>query len=119
MRLGIVVVAMLLMAGCTGCQSDSQVEEDREAKDLMQGVWVDAETEDLTFRVSGDTIFYADSTSMPAYFKVVGDILVLRVHLKAAFDAQSVAACSVFLADHTIHISSTHLSPQTVPASPA
>ena len=77
MRLGIVVVAMLLMAGCTGCQSDSQVEEDREAKDLMQGVWVDAETEDLTFRVSGDTIFYADSTSMPAYFKIVGDSLVL------------------------------------------
>jgi len=76
-RLGIVMVAMLLMAGCSGRQQDSQAEEDREAKALMQGVWVDAETEDLTFRVAGDTIFYADSTSMPAYFKIVGDSLVL------------------------------------------
>ena len=65
------------MAGCSGRQQDSQSEEDREAKTLMQGVWVDAETEDLAFRVSGDTIFYADSTSMPAYFKIVGDSLVL------------------------------------------
>lgn len=92
MRLGIVVVAMLLMAGCTGCQSDSQVEEDREAKDLMQGVWVDAETEDLTFRVSGDTIFYADSTSMPAYFKIVGDSLVLS------------SGTSYAIEKHTAHI---------------
>ena len=76
-RLGIVVVAMLLMAGCSGHQQDSQSDEDREAKAMMQGVWVDAETEDLTFRVAGDTIFYADSTSMPAYFKIVGDSLVL------------------------------------------
>lgn len=43
----------------------------------MQGVWVDAETEDLAFRVVGDTIFYADSTSMPAYFRIVGDSLTL------------------------------------------
>jgi hypothetical protein len=68
---------MLLMAGCSGHQQDSQSDEDREAKAMMQGVWVDAETEDLTFRVAGDTIFYADSTSMPAYFKIVGDSLVL------------------------------------------
>ena len=65
------------MASCSSRQPDSQSEEDREAKALMQGVWVDAETEDLTFRVAGDTIFYADSTSMPAYFKIVGDSLVL------------------------------------------
>ena len=70
-------MGVLLMAGCSGRQPDSQSEEDREAKALMQGVWVDAETEDLTFRVAGDTIFYADSTSMPAYFKIVGDSLVL------------------------------------------
>lgn len=70
-------MGVLLMAGCSGRQADSQSEEDREAKALMQGVWVDAETEDLTFRVAGDTIFYADSTSMPAYFKIVGDSLVL------------------------------------------
>ncbi len=76
-RYGVILMGVLLMAGCSGRQPDSQSEEDREAKALMQGVWVDAETEDLTFRVAGDTIFYADSTSMPAYFKIVGDSLVL------------------------------------------
>ena len=73
------MAAVLLMAGCSGRQPEvqAQSEEDREAKALMQGVWVDAETEDPTFRVAGDTIFYADSTSMPAYFKIVDDSLVL------------------------------------------
>lgn len=74
-----VVFAVLLMAGCSGNQQqdDAGVEEDREAKAMMQGVWVDAVTESPTFRVVGDTIFYADSTSMPAYFKIVGDSLLL------------------------------------------
>ena len=71
-----IVVAVLLMASCSGNQ-ETAVEEDREAKTLMQGVWVDAETEDVAFRVKGDTIFYADSTSMPAYFRIIGDSLVL------------------------------------------
>ena len=75
-RYGGIVVAVLLLAGCGGQKSEgSQQEEDREAKALMQGVWVDAETEDVAFRVKGDTIFYNDSTSMPAYFRIVGDSL--------------------------------------------
>ena len=77
------------MAGCSGRQQDNQSEEDREAKTLMQGVWVDAETEDLAFRVSGDTIFYADSTSMPAYFKIVGDSLVLSSGTSYAIEQQT------------------------------
>ena len=76
-RFGVIVVAALLMVGCSGRQSEILVEEDREAKTLMQGLWVDAETETPTFHVSGDTIYYADSTSMPAYFRIVGDSLVL------------------------------------------
>ena len=79
MRLGVIVVAIVLLSGCSGCQSSEEqsTQENLEAKSLLQGVWVDAETEDLTFRVAGDTIFYADTTSMPAYFKIVGDSLVL------------------------------------------
>lgn len=79
MRLGVIVVAIVLLSGCSGCQpsEEQSTQENLEAKSLLQGVWVDAETEDLTFRVAGDTIFYADTTSMPAYFKIVGDSLVL------------------------------------------
>ena len=84
-----IVVAVLLMAGCSGGQSDGQIEEDREAKTLMQGVWVDAETEDVAFRVKGDTIFYADSTSMPAYFRIVGDSLTLSSGTSYAIEKQT------------------------------
>ena len=87
-RLGIVVVAVLLFVGCSGKQ-EKAVEEDREAKALMQGVWVDAETEDVSFRVEGDTIFYADSTSMPAYFRIVDDSLVLSSGTSYAIERQT------------------------------
>lgn len=48
-----------------------------EAKRLLQGVWSDEDTEDVVFRMKGDSVFYADSTSMPATFKVVGDTLYI------------------------------------------
>lgn len=76
-RYGVIVMAVLLLAGCSGRQDQAAVEEDREAKALLQGVWVDAETEDPAFHVVGDTIFYNDSTSMPASFRIIGDSLVL------------------------------------------
>ncbi len=88
-RHGGIVVAVLMLVGCSGQQGQATQEEDREAKTLMQGVWVDAETEDLAFRVSGDTIFYADSTSMPAYFRIVGDSLVLSSGTSYAIEQQT------------------------------
>ena len=76
---------------CSGKQEQTTTEENenREAKALMQGVWVDAETEDVSFRVEGDTIFYADSTSMPAYFKIVGDSLTLFSGTTYAIEKQT------------------------------
>lgn len=88
-RLGGIVVAVLLLVGCSGQQEQATSEEDREAKALMQGVWADAETEDVSFRVVGDTIFYADSTSMPAYFKIVGDSLTLSSGTSYAIEKQT------------------------------
>ena len=71
---------------------------------------------ELALAVRDSVSGFTDVTALrKQYFKVVGYVLVLRVHLETALDAQSVAACPVFLADHTIHISSTHLSPRTVP----
>ena len=88
-RLGGIVVAVLLLVGCSGQQEQAMSEEDLEAKALMQGVWADAETEDVSFRVAGDTIFYADSTSMPAYFKIVGDSLTLSSGTSYAIEKQT------------------------------
>lgn len=66
----------------TGCQTNnaSSVDvgkESPEAKALLQGIWLENESEEVSFRAKGDTIFYPDSTSLPAYFKVVGDTFLL------------------------------------------
>lgn len=75
---------ILFLALLTACQQPKQSQpavstpaESRQAKALLQGVWVDAETEEVTFRAKGDTIFFPDSTSLPAPFKVVGDSLYI------------------------------------------
>ena len=56
---------------------------------MLQGVWVDKESGDVSFRVKGDTIFYADTTSMPAYFKIVGDSLVFASGTKYGIEKQT------------------------------
>jgi len=68
----------VLLSSCTRKETPfSERPEDREAKQLLQGVWLDESTETAVFQIKGDTVFYADSTSMPAYFKVVEDSLYI------------------------------------------
>ncbi len=75
-----IILALLLFA-LTSCsqqqKSGTERLENREAKQQLQGVWLDANTEVAVFCMKGDTVFYADSTSMPAYFKVIGDSLYI------------------------------------------
>lgn len=59
------------------CQGQSEMPEDKQAKSMLQGVWVEAESGDASMRIEGDSIFYTDSTSMPAYFRIVGDSLIM------------------------------------------
>ena len=55
--------------------SPEQVKEDTNAKELLQGIWLDDETESPLMRVEGDTIYYADVQSAPIAFKIVRDTL--------------------------------------------
>lgn len=74
------VAGMLIVAcGSKGSSDGHSLDdkEDREAKALLQGVWQDEETEEVSFWAKGDTIYYPDSTSQPTRFAVVGDQLVL------------------------------------------
>lgn len=75
-------VAVSLMAiffvACSGNKSShslSQEKEDSNAKELLQGIWVDDETESPLMRVEGDTIYYADAQSAPIAFKIIRDTL--------------------------------------------
>lgn len=72
------VILSVLVVSCGGQpQPAEQREESRRAKQLLQGVWMDEDTETLAFRMKGDTVYYADSTSMPAYFRVIDDTLYI------------------------------------------
>lgn len=74
--LAISLAAILLLA-CNNSPKTiiSEQEEDAKAKDLLQGIWLDDETESPLMYVKGDTIYYADSQSAPIAFKVMGDTL--------------------------------------------
>lgn len=48
-------------------------QEDLDAKAMMQGVWMDSETEEVIMKAEGDTIFFSDATNQPAFFRIVGD----------------------------------------------
>ena len=73
---------LLCLLAVVGCQRKSNVAvvssaESKEAKSLLQGIWLDAETEEVKFEAKGDTIYHPDSTSVPAAFKVINDTLFI------------------------------------------
>ena len=69
----------LLISSCTESkQPNADIKEDMAAKKMLQGVWYDEIEDNVVFSVKGDTIFYPDSTSQPAYFRVVDDSLCLK-----------------------------------------
>ena len=73
-----VFAMVVLMAACQQQKGTvAKAAENTKAKQMLQGVWVDAETMEVNFMIEGDTIFYPDSTSQPAKFRVVGDSIFI------------------------------------------
>lgn len=91
-RLTTILIGAVLLMGCSRQQGSTNVieeKESREAKAMLQGVWVDQESGDVSFSVKGDTIFYADSISMPTYFKIFNDSLVFASGTKYGIEKQT------------------------------
>lgn len=68
----------IFFAACSGNknpQSSEPETEDLSAKELLQGIWLDDETESPLMRVDGDTIYYSDAQSAPIAFKIIKDTL--------------------------------------------
>ena len=63
---------MLLAFVLSACQGGM---ENREAKGMLQGVWHNADTNERSLYVKGDTICYADPENVPSYFRIVDDSL--------------------------------------------
>ncbi|SFW31234.1 protein of unknown function [Prevotellaceae bacterium HUN156] len=87
---GELIILLLLCALVIGCGQNAgsaeQAKESQEAKKLLQGVWSDEDTETVVFQMKGDSVYYPDMTSMPAYFKVLDDTLYIgnsaRYHIE-------------------------------------
>lgn len=76
---------LLFLAGLSflvGCKKEKAVQalpqEDKAAKQMLQGVWINEDEETVALRAKGDTIFFADSTSQPVAFQIIHDTLVLH-----------------------------------------
>lgn len=76
------ILALAFAAMLTACNSKPNAtdkpQEDLAAKKMLQGIWVDEDAQNVAFRAKGDTIFYPDTTSLPVYFQIIGDTLVLH-----------------------------------------
>ena len=75
------LVLMFFAAGCANKSKQDEkalAQEDVKAKQLLQGIWLNDDEEDVVFKVQKDTIYYPDSTSIPVYFKIVQDSLILQ-----------------------------------------
>lgn len=81
----ILALSLLSIVGCKNRNGQSSYEkEDKQAKSLLQGLWVDNDADLPVMLVRGDSIFYPDSASMPTKFWVYKDSLYLQgQHLNA------------------------------------
>ena len=88
-RNGLIITGVFLLAVLMGCgqhEGNAELPESEEAKQLLQGVWSDEDSEDVVFKMQGDSVYYPDSTSMPAFFRVYNDTLYIgsaaRYHIE-------------------------------------
>lgn len=72
------IIELFCVIGLIACGNSKEkkiTEEDITAKTLLQGIWVDDETELPLMRIEGDTIYYADPQNIPVSFKIIKDTL--------------------------------------------
>ena len=72
------IIAALASCGNTPEKNNDTPAEDLQAKQTIQGIWVDELEGDCVFRAKGDTIFYTDSLSEPVRFHINADTLYLE-----------------------------------------
>ncbi|MCR4766307.1 MAG: DUF4738 domain-containing protein [Bacteroidaceae bacterium] len=70
-------VVFFLVACNGGANRLERIPEDKVAKELLQGVWIDDSNDFPLFMVSGDTLRYVDENAKHLTFKIIQDSLYL------------------------------------------
>ncbi|MCD8292674.1 MAG: DUF4738 domain-containing protein [Prevotellaceae bacterium] len=76
---------LLLTAACGTKKEQPAAVEDFEAEALLQGIWMDEETDMAYMRVQGDSLYYADAQTSPMAFKIVGDSIYIYGNTVTAY----------------------------------
>lgn len=72
----IYIFVLVLLTACSASgKKETEKQEDQKAKELLQGIWLDEDTDVALFHVSGDSIYYTNPQSIPLHFKIVKDSL--------------------------------------------
>lgn len=82
----ILLILSLILTACGKKKAQPEVPvEDRKAKTMLSGVWIDADDGGVVFKVKGDSIFYPDSASSAVRFAVYADTLVMYGSTKTKY----------------------------------
>lgn len=73
----IAVCSIILLFACSNSKDTKSAEEDFTAKTLLQGIWIDDETDMPLLRIEGDTIYYTNPQNIPVAFKVIHDTIYI------------------------------------------
>ena len=76
----LLAVSLMVLAGCTRQRTGNEgqtEQEDLEAKQSLQGIWVEPDGGIASMCAKGDTIYFPDSTMPPSPFRVVSDSLCM------------------------------------------
>ena len=71
----ILLLLLLAFFSCKGNHKEASDDaaEDLKAKKMLQGIWLEDESDEILFKIQGDTIYYPEAENAPVYFKIVKD----------------------------------------------
>ena len=74
----IFILSLALITSCgSGRSRLESISEDKVAKELLQGVWLDDESNMPLLRICGDMITYVDQDATPVNFKIIRDSIYM------------------------------------------
>lgn len=73
----IVLICYFILSSCSELSQKKEIieKENLNAKEWLQGTWIDNMTETPLFTAKGDTIYYIDESASPVAFKIINDTL--------------------------------------------
>ncbi len=76
----ILVTIICVLASCQSktSQTDTTRKENLKAKELLQGIWLDNDSDTPFMHIKGDTIYYVESRNAPVFFRIIADSLYLH-----------------------------------------